>query len=69
MSKSAPTFVIRLQANLAPQPLARALRRCNRQTDCGRRAFAYDLFDMQDRGLGFASATHFAVERLGPHDV
>ncbi|HGY91143.1 MAG TPA: hypothetical protein ENK43_08240, partial [Planctomycetes bacterium] len=68
MSKSALPFVLRLQANLAPQPLARALRRSNRQTDCGRRALAYYLFDMQDRGvhqlLGFASATHFAVERL-----
>ncbi|HGY90541.1 MAG TPA: hypothetical protein ENK43_05150 [Planctomycetes bacterium] len=51
MSKSVPTSVIRLQANLAPQPLARALRRSNRQTDCGRRALAYYLYDMQDRGV------------------
>ncbi len=51
MSKSAPTSVIRLQANLAPQPLAQALCRSNRQTDCGRRALAYDLYDMQDRGV------------------
>ncbi|HGY90490.1 MAG TPA: AAA family ATPase, partial [Planctomycetes bacterium] len=68
MSKSTPTRVIRLQANLGPKPLAQALRRSNRQTDCGRRALAYYLFDMQDRGvhqlLGFASAAHFAVETL-----
>ncbi len=61
-------FVIRLQANLGPQPLARALRRSNRQTDCGRSSLAYYLFDTQDRGvhqlLGFASAAHFAVEKL-----
>ncbi|HGY90309.1 MAG TPA: hypothetical protein ENK43_03950, partial [Planctomycetes bacterium] len=57
-----------LHANLGLEPLARALRRFNCQTDCGGRALAHHLFDMQGRDLhqliGFVSAAHFAVERL-----
>jgi len=60
--------VVELRPGLAARRLERAVLAADREAAVGRRAVAFYLHDMQDRGvhqlLGFASAVHFAIERL-----